>query len=112
MKLSMKFIACLMMLALAVGIMPLRAFAEDAPGVAGCSAISVNPSDSLEFQQNVCNAAENTPATSCAASDHGTCSSPKLNDVLPDGDHCLCLGESSGVASNDEEPAEEPAPAS
>ena len=100
MKLTLKLTAGLMMLALMIGIMPLRALADDetAAGVAGCSAISVSPEDSLAMQQNICNAAENTPETSCAVSGHGTCSSPKLNDVLPDGNHCLCLGEETEEA--------------
>lgn len=79
------------------------AFAEDdAPGVSGCGAISVDPSSSLEFQQNVCNAAEANTETSCGASGHGTCSSPKLNDTMPEGTHCVCISETVEEAPSEE----------
>ena len=62
-------------------------------GVAGCSGLAINPDLSLEDQQSVCNAAENDPSTSCATSGNGVCSSPKLNNTLPDANHCICVGE-------------------
>lgn len=77
-------------------IMP-KAVAEDDAGVAGCASIHVDPSASLEFQQNICNAGENDSSTSCAASGNGRCSSPKYNDVMPDADHCLCVDESEST---------------
>ena len=67
---------------------------EGVGGVAGCASVAVDPAASLEFQQGVCNAAEDTPATSCGSGGHGVCSSPKLNDTMPDGNHCICISES------------------
>lgn len=91
-----KITLCLMFLMVAA--FSTAAFAEDAAGVAGCSAIQVNPDLSLEDQQGLCNAAENDPATSCAASGNGICSSPKLNDTLPEAGHCICIQESTEEA--------------
>lgn len=92
-----KFMAVLIALLVAASFMP-AAFADEAVGVAGCSSLRVNPELSLEDQQAVCNAAEGDPTTSCAVSGSGTCSSPKLNDTLPDADHCICVGEETEEA--------------
>ena len=72
--------------------------AEDAAGVAGCSGVRVSPDLSLEDQQGICNQAESDSATSCAASGNGICSSPKLNDTLPEADHCICVSEDTSLA--------------
>ncbi len=76
---------------------------ENPVGVAGCGSIAVDPESSLEFQQNICNSAEGDPGTSCGATGHGTCSSPKLNDTMPDANHCICVGEETEVALADGE---------
>ena len=96
-------------LLLAVSFAVPFAMAEDAEGVAGCSSVAVDPTESLEFQQAICNGAEGNPETSCASGGYGRCSSPKLNDVLPDGNHCICIGEETEVAPTSDAPAEEPA---
>lgn len=75
--------------------------AENPVGVAGCASIMVDPDASLEFQQGVCNAGEGDPATSCGASGHGTCSSPKLNDTLPSAGHCICISEEETVVEGE-----------
>lgn len=67
------------------------AFAEDDPGVSGCNGVAVDPAASLEDQQSVCGTAEQFPSTSCASGGHGTCSSPKTNDIMVEGNHCICL---------------------
>lgn len=69
------------------------ASAEDAAvdSVAGCNAIVVDPSMTLEQQQAVCNAAEQSPKSSCAAANKGLCSAPKLNDVNAEGHNCICV---------------------
>lgn len=76
---------------------------DTAVGVAGCGAVQVNPSSSLEFQQSICHEAEENAASSCAASGHGVCSSPKLNNTLPDGTHCICISPASDDESVDSE---------
>lgn len=87
------FMALALLVMLTGGAMK-AAFAEDeAPGVSGCGSILLDPASSLEFQQNICNAAEGNSGTSCGASGHGTCSSPKLNDTMPEGTHCVCISE-------------------
>ena len=77
------------------------ALADD-DGVAGCSSVKVDPAFSLDAQQTICNTAEGNPATSCSSAD-GTCSSPKLNDTLPDADHCICVGEAPETVSTETE---------
>lgn len=91
----MKLVSVILLVVFGLAV-PL-ALAEDA-GVAGCSSVAVDPEESLEFQQAVCNAAEGNPDTSCASGGHGHCSSPKLNDVLPDANHCICISEDSEAA--------------
>ncbi len=90
-----KFGLGILIVILVLGSFAAIAKAEDseAGGVAGCQAVAVDPGYSLEMQQNICYAAEGDPATSCAASGHGVCSSPKLNDTLPEANHCVCIGE-------------------
>lgn len=74
-------------------------FAEDeTAGVAGCASVALDPSSSMEFQQNICETAEGVEATSCGVSGHGRCSSPKLNDTMPDAAHCICIGEATEEA--------------
>lgn len=73
------------------------AFAEELDGVAGCNAVTVDPSASLEDQQAVCSHAESLATSSCSGSGHGMCSSPKTNDTLVEGTHCLCLAEEVAV---------------
>lgn len=102
MKIVMLFLAVML---LAVPLMPL-VLAEDDAGVAGCGSLKINPQLSLEDQQSICNAAEKDPSTSCSASGHGTCSSPKYNDTLPDADHCICVAESADAAPADDSTAE------
>ena len=75
-----------------------KAFADDDAGVSGCSSVAVDPNASLEAQQEICGNAENFPSTSCGVSGHGTCSSPKTNDTLVDGTHCICLSQTDEVA--------------
>jgi|GEM_PF-6199471 len=60
-------------------------------GVAGCQSIAVDPEASLEMQDAVCNAAEQSASSSCATSDHGMCSSPKKDGTMMDGRNCLCI---------------------
>ena len=92
-----KIVGVLVVFMLVAGwALPLAQAEED--GVAGCSAVRVNPDLSLEDQQSVCNAAERSPGSSCAASGGGTCSSPKLNDTMPDADHCICILEEEVLA--------------
>ncbi len=102
----MKKIAVFLMLLMVAGFAG-TAMAEDVVGVAGCSAIQVNPDLSMEDQQSLCNAAEGDPSTSCAASGHGVCSSPKLNDTLPEAGHCICVQESTEEAPVGDAPVEE-----
>ena len=77
-----------------LGVLPSfspKAFADADSGVAGCNAITVDPNASLEAQQEICGNAEHFPSTSCAVGGHGTCSSPKTNGTLMEGNHCICL---------------------
>lgn len=82
----------------AVGNMKIAFADDDVTGVAGCASVVVDPSSSMEFQQNICNTAEGVAATSCGGGDHGSCSSPKLNDTMPEAGHCVCIGETTEVA--------------
>ena len=70
-----------------------KAFADDDAGVSGCNAVTVDPNMSLEDQQAVCANAEQFPSSSCAAGGHGTCSAPKTDGTLVDGNHCVCLSQ-------------------
>ncbi len=72
--------------------------------VAGCNAVAVDPSMTLEQQQTVCDQAEALPASSCAAAGKGKCSAPKTNDVNVDGHNCFCMDQAA--------PAETPPPPS
>ncbi len=95
----MKKIFVLMLVIMSVFAFGTTAFAEGDAGVAGCASVAVDPSSSLEFQQNICGAAEGVAETSCGGvSGHGTCSSPKLNDTMPEASHCICIGEATEVA--------------
>ncbi len=98
----------LVMAALAVFASPHIALAVDAAvgdgGVNGCNSVKVDPNMTLEAQQDICGNAEHFISSSCALGGHGTCSSPKTNDVLVDGDHCVCL-EDLASASTEEPPA-------
>ena len=67
------------------------AFADGDDGVAACNATAVDPNASLEDQQAVCSAAEQFASSSCAAGNHGLCSSPKTNDTMVGANHCICL---------------------
>ncbi len=97
---KMKIAAWFLVMLMVVGVAaPVVMAEEESPaGVAGCSSIKVSPDLSLEDQQGLCNAGERDPGTSCAASGNGTCSSPKLNDTLPEADHCICVGEVAEAA--------------
>ncbi len=70
-----------------------KAWADDDAGVAGCNAVTVDPNVSLEEQQAVCGNAEQFPNSSCAVGGHGTCSAPKTEGTLVDGNHCVCLSQ-------------------
>lgn len=96
----MKKIALVLIFLIAAGYAAPLAFAEETTGVdgvAGCGAVRLDPAASLDEQQTICGAAEGVAGTSCAAGGHGTCSSPKLNDTLPDADHCICVGEAAAA---------------
>lgn len=80
-------------MALTAGMPLLLADEESVQGVAGCSSIKLNKDLSLEDQQSICHAGEYISSTSCAVSGSGICSSPKLNDTMPDADHCICIAE-------------------
>ncbi|MSR77638.1 MAG: hypothetical protein EXS63_05370 [Candidatus Omnitrophica bacterium] len=69
------------------------AFADLNEGVTGCNAVAVDPAASQEDQQVICAHAETISTSSCAMANHGTCSSPKTDDTLTNGTHCVCLGE-------------------
>lgn len=78
--------------------MPALMAEEGLEGVAGCSSVTVNPELSMDDQQSICRAAEGISGTSCAASGNGLCSSPKLNDTMPEADHCICVREDEILA--------------
>lgn len=82
-----------------------KAYAEDVTpdGVAGCMAVQVDPQASLEAQQAICENAEQFFSSSCAASGHGHCSSPKTNGVLVEGTNCICLDESEEAVAETSE---------
>ena len=65
----------------------------DNEGVAGCNAVTVDTNMSFEEQQAICTNAEQFPSSSCAAGGHGTCSAPKTDGTLVDGNHCVCLSQ-------------------
>ncbi len=97
-------VAWLVLLAMifAPAFLSATAWADEAnDAVAGCQAVAVDPAASFEYQQAVCRAAEGNASSSCAASGHGMCSSPKMNDTMVDGTNCICLADA---------PAETPAP--
>ena len=75
-----------------------KAFADDDAGVTGCTGVKVDPNASVDDQQAICGNAENYPSSSCAASGHGLCSAPKTDGTLVDGDHCVCLSQSTESA--------------
>ncbi len=75
-----------------------KAAAEDDAGVAGCNAVMVDPNLPVEEQQAICGNAEQFPNSSCAAGGHGTCSAPKTDGTLMDGNHCVCLSQSEELA--------------
>ena len=70
-----------------------KAMAEDDEGVAGCNAVIVDTTMSFDEQQTICANAEQFPSSSCAAGGHGTCSAPKTDGTLVDGNHCVCLSQ-------------------
>ena len=94
----MSFVAGIVVLAMlfAPVLSSATAWAQEAnqnDTVAGCQSVAVDPNASFEYQQAVCRAAEGNASSSCAASGHGMCSSPKMNDTMVDGTNCICVSE-------------------
>lgn len=76
-----------------------KAMADENEGVAGCNAVAVDPNMPFEEQQAICANAEQFPGSSCAAGGNGTCSSPKTDGTLVDGNHCVCLSQEEALAT-------------